>query len=154
MTAVFRRLGSVIVAGVESTLAIAVLAAVGMLHAIDETYRSGAASETAEGTFVVLFLGVWGLSLLTLLVFVGAHGFAVAARIGAREGIGGLADPLRRVGLEALGAAAVVALTGFGSLYAGGLGDVVAGSVVVALAVLLHVAVDGVGFLRRRLTAE
>lgn len=151
MTAVFRRLGSVIVAGVESILAISVLTAVGMLHVIDEAYRSGAASETAEGTFAVLFIGMWGLSLLTFLVFVGAHGFVVAAQIGARDGVGGLTDPLRRLGLEVLGAAAIVVLTGFGSLFGGGLGDVLAGSVVVALAVLLHVTVDGVGLLRRRL---
>lgn len=154
MNSRLRAVGGVLVTGLEVTLALLVLASVATLGELRAIHASGAASETAEGTFVVGFLGLWLLSGLGLLFVGGTHGLVGVFRSARHDRAAGLTDRLRRPVFEVLVAGATVVAFGVEPFATGWYSAVLTASAVLALAVLLHVVVDAVHFARGIVTDD
>lgn len=148
MSTRLRAVGGVLLSVLEAVLALLVLIAVSMLAELRAVDAGGGTGGSAEGTFVVGFLGLWLLTGTGLTVVVGAHGLVGAIRVARSEGLEALSGRLRRSAAEVFAAGVLVVGIGFGTIPADGYSTALVASAVGALAVLLHVAVDAVQFTR------
>lgn len=148
-----RRLGSLLLTGVEAVLALGVLFAVWILLDIGAGVEGGAYNPEAASGFVIGFFALWLIAGVGLALVAGGHAAARAALLADDDGTDALRDWLARLGVELLVAGALyVAVAGLATPY-GAFGLVLGASAVASAGLLVHVAVDAAGFVRGLATA-